>query len=106
MDAQKYIFINSFHSWLHLNIYITMMKNIFLFLKNLVLIIQIYGQVIVRDQCQSQTTTVNDLWMEFRKLKNDYMSLRQKYEDSQIRIVKLEDELREIKETSGEWLYI
>ena len=77
-----------------------MMHKMFLFY--LVIIIKINGQAIKRDECQSQATTVNDLWMKFRKLEKDNKELRQQYMNSQNRIVKLEDELREIKETSGE----
>ena len=66
-----------------------------MFLFYLVLIIQINGQAIVRDECQSQTTIVNDLWMKFRKFETDYMQL-------QNRIIKLEEELHEIKGISSE----
>ena len=76
---------------------------------------QINGQAIITGQCQSQTSTVNDLLMKIRQLENDYSSLRkletdyetlrQQYMDSENRLMEIEDkqkrlddELREMKD--------
>ena len=79
-----------------------------MFLLHLLFIIkqlQINGQAIVSDQCQSQTSTANDLVTKFRQLETEYASLRQQYMHSQNRLIemegrqkKLEDELREVKD--------
>ena len=59
--------------------------------------IQINGQNIIRDTCQGQTDTVNDLLTKFRQLENRQKELEEELREVKVNSKELEDELVQIK---------